>query len=503
MASEEDLSGSEAQAGLDSDVEDSTSADSYQEKGQPPSDVLPESSYALGNSKYQGELMSIEVSQVDIRDVIGNISEQSGVNVILDSDVSGKVNLRLRDVPWDQILMVLLKTNGLGYVREGNVLRVAKQATLSKEAQELSKQIENEKKARFLAEGVKVKYIPISYAKVESLQEKLKPFMSTEGKMTHDVRTSSLVVTDYEEYLKRITELVKALDIPPMQVEIESKLVEATEDFLRELGINWASQEGDTATFASNTFFKSNNGLSLDLSVGRLKPFGDLTATLGMFERKNKVKVLSQPRIQTLNKVKGSIKNVNQFPVAQVNQLGGIGAQTTYTFRDLVLSLDVTPQITFSGDVIMEVALKREFPGEQVDDGTRAFNSRSAETTVMVKSGETAVIGGIYQLDDSLRDQGVPWLKSIPIIGRLFSGSSKKRNKSELLLFLTPRIIKPRNGVFSSNTNSNMNGGGQETLDFSEMEEGLENIEESPQDEPLETTPDNENLEEAQKVQEV
>lgn len=437
---------------------------------------LPDSSNSLESVEYKGELMSFEVTGTDIRDVIQQIAEQSGVNLIIDSDVKGTVNLRLRDVPWDQALMVLLKTNGLGYVKDGNVLRIAKQSTLSTEAEQISTQIENEKKARELAGGIKVKYIPVSYASVEELEKKLKDFVSEKGKVAHDTRTSSIVITDYEEYIARMTKLISALDIPPLQVEIESKLIEAREEFVREAGINWGaggqdfSAGGKTGnlSFNSGPFETSaaTRGLSLDLSYGTFDIFGDLTAALGLFERQNKIKVLSQPKVQVLNKEKAAISSITQIPIKQITNTQGTVTESI-TFQDLVLSLDVTPQITFRGDVIMEVELRREFAGTSVEDGQRELNKRKAKTTVMVKNGKTAVIGGIYQLDDTDGDRGVPWLKDLPIIGYLFKQISQEKRKSELLLFLKPKILKDESSSLISKAEEGPAFGS--TDDFEEM----------------------------------
>ncbi|NQZ17649.1 MAG: type IV pilus secretin PilQ [Bdellovibrionales bacterium] len=443
---------------------------------------MPDNSNTLGTVSYKGEKMSFEVTGADVREVIQNIAEQSGVNLVMDSDVKGTVNLRLRNVPWDQALMVLLKTNGLGYVKEGNVLRIAKQQTLSKEAQQISSQIENEKKARELAGGIKVKYIPVSYADVADLEKKLKTFSSAKGKITHDERTSSIVITDYEEYIARMTKLVTALDIPPMQVEIESKLIEAREEFVRAAGINWdvggrAFDIGGGRTGRINAGSQpfeaasAARGLSLGFEFGTFDIFGDLTATLGLFERQNKIKVLSQPKVQTLNKAEALIENVTQVPIRVITNQQGITTETI-TFKDLILLLKVKPQITFRGDVIMDVELRREFAGSAVEEGQRELNRRRAKTSVMVKNGKTAVIGGIYQLDDTNGEQGVPWLKDIPIIGYFFKQKSKEKRKSELLLFLKPNILKDDNETLVSNLDNQEGLGSTDSFEEMSVDEG-------------------------------
>jgi|GEM_PF-986483 len=411
---------------------------------------LPEDSNNLGAVTYKGQKINLEVVDTDIREVVQIISEESGVNLIMDQDVKGQVSFRLRQVPWDQALMVVLKSQALGYKRQGNVLRIAKQETLSNEAQQISKQIENEKQARLLAGGLKVKYIPISYAKVDVLETKLKQFSSKDGKVTFDNRTSSVVVSDYEEYINRITKLAKAMDIPPMQVEIEAKIVEASEDFRRETGFNWGAsgesfsigggQTGSVGVNSTPVTTTTNPGLSMDLEFGTFDIFGSLTASLSLFENQNKVKVLSAPKILAMNKVPAKVVQNTQIPIQQISQGAGGNIQGI-TYQDLILSLVVTPQITFRGDVIMDVNVKREFASSPDETGNREINTREAESTVMVRNGHTAVIGGIYQNDSATGSRGVPILKDIPFLGALFRQSTTENTKNELLVFLKPRVL--------------------------------------------------------------
>ncbi len=412
-----------------------------------------QSAISLDRENFTGEKINLEFNDTDIRTIIELIADRYGINLIMDDDVKGNVNIRLREVPWDQALLVVLRSKGLGYAKQGNILRIAKQTTLSKEAKELSQQIKSEKEAKLLSGGLKVKYIPISYAKVSDLSGKLKDFISKEGKIAADERTSSLVITDYDEYIGRVIELVKALDTPPMQVEISAKLIEARDEFVRETGIRWDSsgQSFDLGSKAGQVETLLGGGintaaLSFDLSVGTFDLFGDLGATLGLYESQDKVKVLSQPRVVTMNKIKATIQQTTQIPIRQTVIQPNTPPVVTFNFVDLTILLDVTPQITFSGDVILDVQLRREFPGVANPDGTRELNRRSAKTTVMVKNGSTAVIGGIYQLDNVNGNKGIPFLKDIPLIGFLFKQKIEQKTKNELLLFLKPKVLKHRLG---------------------------------------------------------
>ena len=412
-----------------------------------------QSDISLDTGAFTGEKINLEFNDTDIRTIIELIADRYGINLIMDDDVKGNVNIRLREVPWDQALLVVLRSKGLGYAKQGNILRIAKQTTLSKEAKELSQQIKSEKEAKLLSGGLKVKYIPISYAKVSDLSGKLKDFISKEGKIAADERTSSLVITDYDEYIGRVIELVKALDIPPMQVEISAKLVEARDEFIKAAGINWdsAGQSFDLGSKVGQVDTRLSGGintaaLSFDLSVGTFDIFGDLGATLGLYESQDKVKVLSQPRVVTMNKIKATIQQTTQIPIQQTVIQPNTPPVVTFNFVDLTILLDVTPQITFNGDVILDVQLRREFPGVANPDGRRELNRRSAKTTVMVKNGSTAVIGGIYQIDNVNGSKGIPFLKDIPFIGYLFKQKIEQKTKNELLLFLKPKVLKHRLG---------------------------------------------------------
>lgn len=431
----------------------------------------------LNSGRFVGEKISLEFKDTDIRTIIEVIAEKSGVNLIMDNDVAGKTSLRLRNVPWDQALLVVLRSARLGYVKQGNVLRIAMQDVLSKEAAAVSQQIKNEKEAKLLSGGLKVKYVPISYAKVSELATKLKPFTSEKGQIAFDDRTSSLVITDYGEYIGRIMELIKSLDTAPMQVEIASKIVEAREDFAQEVGMNWtlSGNQGigsQTANYTlRNATGRPSGGFLLDLNVGTFDLFGDLAASLGVFESQSKIKILSQPRIVTMNKTKARISQTTQVPVETILPNAGAQALPNITFQDLELSLDVTPQITFNGDVILEVEVKREFPGATAANGQRELNKRNAKTTVMVKNGKTAVIGGIYQFDDTDNNSGVPLLKDIPLIGNLFKESLDQKQKNELLVFLKPKILKETEDIEMISKASSSDAGYDPFKELSEDDE--------------------------------
>ncbi len=413
--------------------------------------------FLSGNTKFYGRKISIEVGNIDVRDALRFITEESGVNMVITDEVKGNISLKLREVPWDQALVVIMKARRLGYSRQGNVLRIVPLEELRKEEDEATKLA----LARKVIEPLKVRAFNISYAKVDELDKKIKDFLTERGKVVGDVRTSTIVVTDVEESLNRIMKLIQGLDSAPPQVLIEGKIVEALDSFQRTVGVQWGLsgadiQIGNGAKGPINLHpnlgvgqaTATPGGLGFGLSVGTLDIFGDLTASLALFEKEEKVKVLSSPRIVTLSNEKADISQTNELPVKTLTPQPNGPPLIAYQFKPLTLKLEVTPQVTGDGTVIMKVSVTRQIKGAAVSttDDTFSVNSREANTRVIVKNGQTAVIGGIYRSDVTEGITGVPWLKDIPVLGYLFKGTSTDRQRSELLIFLTPRILAQAEG---------------------------------------------------------
>lgn len=417
--------------------------------------ILPSSSlteFLAGNTKFYGKKISIETNNMDIRDALSFITEESGVNMVISEDVKGAVSLKLRQVPWDQALVVIMKAKKLGYTRQGNVLRIAPLQDLKAEEDDATKL----QQARRNIEPLKVRMFPVSYAKVDELEKKIKDFLGDRGKVVGDVRTNALVVTDIEENLERAAKLIASLDTQPPQVLIEGKIVEASEDFTRNIGVNWGAtgapiKLGSTKrgpvnmnpSFSVNPTASTVGNFNLNLSIGTLDVFGTLSAALALSEQESQVKIISSPRIMAMTNEKADISQTTEVPVRQVTQ-NGTATQETFQFKPLTMKLEVTPQVTADGSVIMKVSVNRQFQGAEVSSagqGAFAVNSREANTRVLVKNGQTAVIGGIYQSDATNGENGVPYLREIPVLGYLFKTKSTKTQKQELLVFLTPRIL--------------------------------------------------------------
>jgi type IV pilus assembly protein PilQ len=412
--------------------------------------------FLTGNSKFYGRPISIQVKDADIRDVLGFIAGESGTNMIIAENVQGTISLKLREIPWDQALVTVMKAKSLGYVREGSVIRIATLQSLQQEAREARNIIQ----AQQTLAPLRVRVIPVSYASVAELAQQVTPFLTRDrGSVVFDERTSSLIVTDTDQVLKKVQRLVAELDVAPAQVLIEGKIVEAVEAFRSTLGINWSSSGANVEISGSGGVggnpVNLNTGLNFSnlppaatgnflqtLEVGTLEVLGDLSARLLLAESDQLVNVISSPRIVTMNKTEAAISQNSE--VVSISTVAQQGVITRQVVRDNAeIGLTVTPQITSEGSVIMDINVTRAFPGSVVDVETqaRAINSRSAQTRILVKNGQTAVIGGLYNSTETQTEDGTPGLKNIPVLGWLFKSQSKDRSKNELIFFLTPRIL--------------------------------------------------------------
>lgn len=425
----------------------SSSSASAVEKIMPSSSLDDERS---GDIRYYGKAISIEVRDTPVRDVIGLISEQSGANIVLADDVTGNITIKLRSIPWDQALAIVMRTRALGYVRQGTVLRIAPIARLQAEAEEARRIIE----AQEATLPLKVKVLPVSFANVSTLVTQIRNTLQkavgtqvvSRGAIEADSRSSSLIVTDTEENIKRIEQLVTALDTPPLQVMIEGKIVEARESNNKELGINWG-YSGQDLGFAGGILSHNarisptqvGSATTVNLRLGTLDFLGDLDARLSLLERDSLARVVSSPRVVTMNAQEATIEQSINIAIPSTTIVNNLPV-TTITFKAVPTTLKVTPQITPGSDVIMKINFKRDFEADSTG-GIANIESREVSTNVMVKNGQTTVIGGVYQADQRESEEGTPFLKRIPVLGWLFKNQTKQQVRNELLVFLTPRIL--------------------------------------------------------------
>jgi len=407
-----------------------------------------------GETQYTGEPISLDLKDADIKDVFRTISELTGLNIVIDPDVRGTVTVRLENVPWDQALELILKQNGLGYIIENNVMRIATTGKLQNE--------ETQRAALDLARQsslpTKTVIKRLSYANVSQAAATLKRVMSPRGDVIVDERTNTLIIREIQDYMPTVLQLLENLDRPTEQVIIESRIVETTKTFGHTLGVNWGfsgvadAAHGNTTNliFPNNgnlagTVFTRPNGSAqpsttgLALRLGNVLDTFNLDIALNAAENQGLVKIISSPRVAAMTNESASIQTGLQIPVQTT-----VNNTTSVLYVDATLQLQVTPQITAEGTILMQVNIqKREpAPGVQIQGGGNVpLSIRQARTKIIVKDGGTAVIGGIFQMNDNDSYNYVPGLGKIPIIGNLFRTKQKLENHDELLIFITPRII--------------------------------------------------------------
>lgn len=452
---------SSLQAGEGGGGDDAGSSFSVQESSDQniSSEILPAKSleeFFLQTPQFTGAPISIQLNDVDVKEVLYFISEGTGLNMVLSDNVEGKISIKLKNIPWDQALVTVMKMKDLGYLREGNVIRIMRLEDLRKEQKEVQEMREKQK----VLEPLKVKVIPLAYTAVTDIEKQVKDMLTKDrGKVTPDTKSNSLIITDTTRNIERIETMVKNLDKLPIQVMIEAKIVEARESFVRNLGVSWGFQGAPL-----NIVPGGNPNLALNISGGldafpggvgttstlitrgsglrvSFAPVGDLDLALGLSEIENLIHVLSAPRIMVLNGEKATISQQTE-DIDVVTTQSDQTTQTAPQRIQAVLEFEVSPEVTAVGSIYMEINMRREFFGaQQGPQGARPKNSRSAKTKVLVGNGQTIVIGGIYQKDEARSDEGIPILRHIPILNWLFSKFTKSEQRNELLLFLTPRIV--------------------------------------------------------------
>jgi len=426
---------------------------------------------------YVGEKLSLNFQNIDVRAVLQLIADFTGLNLVTSDTVQGNITLRLKNVPWDQALDIILKTKGLSKRQTGNVILVAPTEEIAaREKLELESQKQIEELAPLRSE-----YIQVNYAKAEDIAALLKSedntLLSIRGNVTLDERTNTLLVQDTADKLAQIRELVITLDIPVRQVLIESRVVIANDDFSKDLGVRFGVSNLSSESFEERIDGTSiaisgdvtgannaiqfgalplgNNGLnvnlpaapvdavaaSIGLAIAKL-PFGNLLQLeLSALQQEGRGEVISNPRVITANQKEAYIEQGTEIPFLTTAANG----ETTITFKKAVLSLRVTPQITPDDRVIMDLTVTQDTVGQLIIlDGSSvpSIDTQEVTTQVLVDNGETVVLGGVYRRetrDDSTR---VPFFGDLPYVGFLFKQSTNVDEKQELLIFVTPKIIK-------------------------------------------------------------
>ncbi len=447
-----------------------------------PASASPQPS-VLDDRNYTGRRVDFNVKDIDIRNLLGAIADISKKNIILADDVKGTVTIRLRNVPWDQALDIILKSKGLGKEEISNIIRVAPIERLRQEQKDAA----DAAKVKQTYEPLKVRLIPVNNATAAQLVDKIKDSLTERGTVSVDARTNTLIIKDVQDSLLRAEGIIRNLDTQTPEVLIESRIVEASVNFTRAAGIQWGGNvslspatgnstglvfpnilqvagAADDSTapigglsnvtqpnFAVNmpAAIGVNSGGGLGFVLGSAGGAAQLNLRLSAAENSGTLKTISSPRIQTLDNVEASIGQGVQIPFSQVSA-SGVNTQ----FIEAKLELRVTPHVTQEGSIQMKISATNNQPNAQLTgaNGQPAISNREAKTQVLVKDSDTAVIGGIYTRQNSESWNEVPVLSRIPILGWLFKKKQVSDQRTELLIFITPHIINRSESTLSTSS---------------------------------------------------
>ena len=413
--------------------------------------------------------ISLDLKDADIKNVLRLLAEVSGENIVTSEAVAGTISMRLRNVPWEQALETILKTKGYDKVRENNIMRIAPSVEIQQEKeQELAR-----KKAAEQVEDTLIKMIAVNYAKAEEVAKHVEPLLSSRGSAQVDERTNTIILEDVRSNIERVIELVKHLDRQTPQVLIEARIVEARTTFVRELGIQWGGTAQATAATGNPTGLRfpgdiimsgaaDSGGSTIGTgnpgrwAVNMPAPIGVgvggglgfifssangneiLNLRLSAMEDTGSGRLISSPRITTMDNTSATISQGVSIPVSVVS---AAGANTR--FVSAALQLSVTPHVTNDGSILMDINTNKSEPnfGVRGASGDPTIETKSAQTQVLIGDGDTTVIGGIYTRSTSKSLASVPFLARIPVLGWLFKQGRNEDNRGELLIFITPRIL--------------------------------------------------------------
>ena len=427
---------------------------------------------------YTGERISLDFQNADIHNVLRIIADVSGLNIVTSDQVKGNVTIRLKDIPWDQALDVVLESRDLDKMAVGNVVRIDAADKIKKAQERKLESIKTEEQLEPLFTSV----TPVNFAKASeiagTIQGRDVGLVSDRGSITAEDRTNVLIIKDIKKNVDDINAMIRRLDKPTPQVLIAARIVQADNDFTRGLGVQWGGSyrnQSNNSHFglsgvnfgpARSLFdssvasggrpawsttvtpqpsmavnFPTNQAAGFGISVGRLAGSAlDLDLRLDIGETIGSAEVIARPKIVTMDNKKAVIRQGEKYPYVVRDDDGQLSTE----LKDIELVLEVTPRIAFDGSVNMEISVKRNAIGSIVNSlGDPSIASREAQTEVLVRNGETSVIGGIIEEEQRSNIQRVPFLGKLPIIGFLFRGTTRDTAKKELLIFITPQILEP------------------------------------------------------------
>jgi type IV pilus secretin PilQ/predicted competence protein len=427
-----------------------------------------EAALVTGAGRFSGRRISLDLQDADLVNVMRLFAEIANLNVILAPDVRGKVTVRMVNIPWDQAMDIILKMNGLGYALEDNILRIASVSALTKEAEEDLRSKEAKKKA----EDLITRIVPINYATASGIEGTIKKSLSARGETVTDTRTNTLIIKDIPRNVDEVVALIKLLDKPIPQIMIEARIVEASLNFSRQLGVQWggnfkadASHGNPTGvtfpnaagvtggptmgtTPSGNGNFLVNmpaaagagtGGGAVGFTFGSIGKALNLDLVLSALESTGEGKIISSPRVSALDNKEAKIEQGVSIPFSTTSAGG-----TQIQFIDAKLALTVTPHATPDKKIFMKIQATKNAPDTSIlgASGQPSIRKNEATTEILLADGETAVIGGILTTNKTVAYTKVPFFADIPLIGWLFKTKTTSETKGELLIFITPRVVK-------------------------------------------------------------
>jgi len=414
-------------------------------------ETSPKKKIVTKMGKYTGEKIALNFFETDIKNVFRILMDVSGKNFAIDKDVSGKVTLSFdKPVPWDQVLDLVLKMNRLGMAFEGDIIRIATLKSLKEEEEERQEMLAAEQKAKEQKKALSpliTEYIPVSYANAkDDVAPHIVPTQGR-GSITVDGRNNQIIITDIADKVKKAKEIIKKIDKVTPQVMIEARIVEATDTFSREIGTSWSisgtrtdGSLGGTLGYDMSATNPPTTSLgAIGFTFSRLigNTFRVVDARLAASESEGNVKIISAPKILTLDNKPAKIKQGLAYPYNKLDADGN----TTTEFKDIALELEVTPHITPDERVTMKIVIKNNEIGAVINNQI-SFTTKEAYTELLVDDGDTIVIGGIRKTRKDIGEEGLPYLRKIPVLGWLFKTEKDEDTGEELLIFITPRVVQ-------------------------------------------------------------
>ncbi|MGH9340706.1 MAG: secretin N-terminal domain-containing protein [Acidobacteriota bacterium] len=388
------------------------------------------------SQQYQGEPVTIKLVDVSLVDFFRTISELTALNILVDPDVQGTITINVEEVPWDLLFEAVLRSQGLERNIQGNLVRISTKETLQAEEEA----VQSLKRAAFLAKDTVTVTQHLDYAVGADLADPLQNQLSERGEIMVDERTNTLIITDVPERVQQVTGLLQILDVPEQQVEIEARIIEATTNFVRELGAQldlFLGNAGDRARGTLSSFAPAQGAVGAGLvNLGRLVDTVRLDALITAAEEEGNARILSKPRVSAQNNAQAIITQGSKIPIPVTQNF-----TTTVRFETAALQLTVTPQITKEETVLLNIRVENNVPDfTRTVLGIPTILTSESQTIVLVEDGGTTVIGGIYIETDREQENKVPGLGDIPVLGHLFKRTHDSRETREILFFITPRI---------------------------------------------------------------